>query len=229
MPKLALFRRRYLPVPTLPGALLILLALGLPLYFLFTHAAHFLALQKPVGGELLVIEGWLGKNELAAAYRTFDLQGYRFAIVSGGPITSDFNTGPANYAERAREYLLSVGFPQARLTAVPAPYSAQERTFLSAVTVREWLSEQGVVIDSLDVFSADIHARRSRDLYRLAFGEEVSVGVYAMEPEDFELDRWWESSDTAKAVLAELLGWVFVKCCFDPGERGSHAEMRGDG
>lgn len=222
-----LFRRRSLLVPTLPGILLIFLALGFPLYFLFQNAATFLAVNQPIGAEYLVIEGWLGKNELNQANRVFDEQNYQYAIVTGGPITDDFNTGPATYAERATTYLLSIGFPQDKLFEVPTPYSAQERTFFSAVMVRDWFTEQRLDIRSLDVFSGDVHSRRSRNLYQLAFGNQVNIGIYASKPNEFDLSRWWQSSDAAKAVASELIGWGLVKCCFKPGERGSHFEKWG--
>jgi hypothetical protein len=227
MSRFAIFRRRLVPVPTLPGLIVILLGLGFPLYYLFINVANFLAIDQPVGAEYLVIEGWLGKSELDQANRIFNTQGYKFAIVSGGPIIDGFNERTDNFADRAKGYLLSTGFPETKLVAVPAPYSAQERTFLSAVMVRDWLSSQGIVVDSLDVFSADVHSRRSRDLYRLAFGGDVSVGVYASTPSDFDLDRWWQTSDSAKAVASESLGWLAVKCCFDPGGKGSHFERWG--
>ena len=80
------------------------------------------------------------------------------------------------------------------------------------------------MVYSLDIFSGDVHSRRSRELYRLVFGEQVDIGVYAAKPNGFELNRWWQSSDGAKSVAAELLGWLMVKCCFNPGQPGSHDE-----
>jgi len=221
------FRRRSLVVPTLPGGLLLLGLSAAATGMLLFNAAAFLAIDEPVDGEYLVIEGWLGKGELRQAYRVFGAHGYRLAIVSGGPISDEFNTGPDNFAVRARQYLLSIGFPQQKLIAVPAPFSAQERTFLSAVMVRNWFLDNSLAVKSLDIFSADVHARRSRDLYRLAFGDDVEVGVYAAESNDFELNRWWRTSDAARSVGAELIGWLYVKCCFSTGEQGSHFEKWG--
>lgn len=220
----ALFRRHSLLLPTLPGVMLILAVLGISSYLVFLNVATFLAIDEPVGSEYLVIEGWLGKQELQQAYRIFDDRDYRLAIVSGGPITDEFNSGPPNFAERARSYLLSIGFPEEKLVAAPAPYAAQVRTFVSAVVVRDWFTDQNIVLESLDVFSGDVHSRRSRDMYRLVFGEKVEIGVYASRPDKFDLNRWWQSSDAAKSVAAELLGWLVVKCCFNPDQPGSNPE-----
>lgn len=214
-------------MPTIPGVLLLAALVGTAGYLLFQNAASFLAITRPVGADYLVIEGWLGKSELRQALGRFDQRGYRLAIVSGGPISDEFNRGASNYAARAHGFLVSIGFPRDRLVPVAAPYSAQDRTFLSAVMVREWLAAQDMRVNALDIFSADVHARRTRDSYRLAFGDGVEIGVYASTPEEFEIDRWWQSSDAAKAVAAELLGWVALKCCFDPGAPGSHLEKWG--
>jgi len=225
LPKL--FRRRSVILPTLPGMLLIIVLSALLIYLLLLNAASFLAVNEPIDGDYLVIEGWMNKRELNQAYRLFASHDYRLAIVSGGPITDEFETRWTSYAERARDYLLSTGFPAEKLVAVAAPYSAQDRTFLSAVMVRDWLFDNRTDIKSLDIVSAHVHTRRSRAMYRLAFGDGVEVGAYAVEPDEFELNRWWHSSDAAKSVANELIGLAVVKCCFRTGERGSHFEKWG--
>ena len=225
MKKLVLFRHRNILLPTLPGLIIILLILFILIYLLFINAANFLAIEQPVGSRHLIIEGWLGKSELEEARRVFEANAYELAIVSGGPIIDEFNRGPANYAERARAYLISSGFPENKLIAIPASHSAQDRTFLSAVMVRDWYTNQDIRVESLDIFTSSVHSRRSRDLFQLAFGAESRIGVYAATPEGYELDRWWKSSAAIKKIISELLGWMFVQCCFDPGKRGSHSEM----
>jgi hypothetical protein len=222
-----LFRRRSLVVPTVSGMLLILVVLGLSVYMIFQNLAVFLSVNQPVGADYLVIEGWLGKSDLEQAHKIFNNGDYKYAIVSGGPIDDDFNLGPPNYAERAGKYLATIGLPKQKIVLVPSPHSAQDRTFLSAVIVRDWFSNQLVNVKSLDVFSADVHSRRTRALYQLAFGDRVAIGIYASTPNEFDLSRWWQSSDAAKSVSAELLGWLKVKCCFKPGKQGSHFEKWG--
>ena len=213
-----LFRRRSLLLPTLPGVIFILGLLGLLAFLIFRNVATFLAVNKPVDAEYLVIEGWLGKYELKQAYKIFDAHDYKLVVVSGGPITDEFNSGPPSFAQRARDYLLSIGFPEEKLFAAPAPYSVRERTLVSAVTVKDWFTDRDINVESLDILSGDVHARRSRDLYRFVFGEQVDIGVYASTPEEFDLNRWWQSSDAAKSVVSELLGWLALKCCFSPGQ-----------
>ena len=98
---------------------------------------------------------------------------------------------------------------------------------LNGVVVRQWFERQGIAPSRLDIFTSGYHARRSRDLYRLALGEQVTIGVIASQPPNFDPARWWRTSDTGKVVAVEFAAWFLIKCCFNPGEPGSHLERWG--
>ena len=222
-----LFRRRSLMLPTLAGWLLILVTIGLVVGFVFRNMAVFLTVNEPLGAEHLVIDGWLNKEGLDQGLAYFETQNFSKLVVVGGPITDEFHGIDESYAERAAGYLLEQGLPQQRIAIVNVPYSAQDRTFLSAVMVREWFKQQGISLNRLDIFSSSVHTRRSRDLYRLAFGDQIEIGITASEPRDFTPAHWWKSNDNGKGVAVEFAGWFLVKCCFYPGAPGSHLEKWG--
>ena len=222
-----LFRRHTIWLPTWPFAILIAALLGLSISLTVKNLATFLAINEPVDADYLIIEGWMGMDELTQAYEIFTDKGYRYAIVSGGPISDPFNTGFSNYADRGSDYLKKIGFPADKLTAVASPYSAQDRTFLSAVLVRDWVIGQDNQVSKIDVFTSNVHARRSRLLFQLAFGNDINVGILASKPLDFELSSWWRSSSSAKSVAIETMGYIAAHCCFTPGKRGSHYEKWG--
>ena len=92
---------------------------------------------------------------------------------------------------------------------------------------REWFKQEGISLSRLDVFSSGVHTRRSRDLYQQAFGESVVIGIIAAQPRDFDPAHWWSTSGTGKGVAVEFANWVLTKCCFNPGEPGSHLEKWG--
>lgn len=222
-----LFRRRELWLPTLPSLLTILLVLGFLVLFLFRNMAVFMTVNEPVGADYLVIEGWIGKEELEQARAYFDANDFNKTIIVGGPISNDFHGIDTNYAERAAEYLRQQGIPLEKITIVASPYSAQDRTFLNAVMTREWFQQQDISLSRLDVFSSGVHTRRSRDLYRKAFGANVTIGIIAAKPRDFDPAHWWQTSGSGKGVAIEFASWLLVKCCFNPGEPGSHLERWG--
>jgi hypothetical protein len=223
--RISLLRRRPVLLPTFWGWLALLLVGGALAIYGARHLYGFLAPQQPVGGRLLVVEGWMEPAALEQAADAFRAGGYQLLATTGGPIEHWPGThGHATFAERAAEYLAAQGVPAAALSAVPAPASAQDRTFLSAVMVREWARRKGLALDRLDVYSYGAHARRSRLLYRLAFGPEVRIGVRAAEPSEYDPWRWWRSSIGARDVLDQAIGLLWVKCFFRPPAPGSHDE-----
>lgn len=222
-----LIRRHELWLPTLPGLFAILLVLGFLALSLFRNMAVFLTVNEPVEADYLVIEAWMNKEELEQARAYFDANDFSKAIVVGGPISNDFHGIDTSLAVRAAGYLQQQGMPPEKIAIVAAPASAQDRTFLNAVMTREWFQRQGISLSRLDVFSSGVHTRRSRDLYRHAFGENVMIGIIAAEPSNFDPAHWWQASDTGKGVAVEFASWLLVKCCFNPGDPGSHLERWG--
>jgi hypothetical protein len=188
----------------------------------------FLATTQPVGARLLVVEGWLPQPELDQALALVRAGGYERVVTTGGPIDNAFDRCVAdNYAERARAYLVQRGLAEGAVVAVQAPASAQDRSFLSAVMVREWAARAGLAPDALDVFSSGVHSRRSRAVYRLAFGPGVRVGIFAATPSRPDPERWWRTSAGVKEVPSEALAWLWTALFFHPGEPGTHDEKWG--
>ena len=220
-----LVQRRELWFPTLWGwgALLfigvaIVLLLGRNLY-------SFLAVNDPVRAQVLIVEGWMGPDELDQAIAAYRAGHYERIVTTGGPLYSWPRTH-ATYADRAADYLRQEGIPPSSVIAVHAPKSAQERTYLSAVMVREWARQTGLNLPAVDVFSVGTHARRSRLLYRLAFGSDLRVGVLAGTPSDYDPAAWWRTSVGARDVLDQAIGLLWVKLFFwpvnkNPAEAGS--------
>jgi hypothetical protein len=223
-----LFRRREVPVPTGLGcgvALLGVLACAAALVAALPGLHRFLAAQAPVGRGLLVVEGWVGPEAIAEAARVFRAGGYEAVVATGAPIESLWpGIVFESQAEVAADALRREGIPPERIFTVPSPASAQDRTFLSAVMVREFAAARGRPVDALDVFSQGPHARRSWRLYRLAFGPGVEIGVRAAPPPSYPPERWWRTTAGARSVLGEALGLAWVTCCFDPGPPGSRSE-----
>jgi hypothetical protein len=220
----AFIRRREIWLPTIWGWLALLL-IGAAMVVLVARSLHpFLAPTQPVGARILVVEGWMEPEGLDQAIVAFRSGRYERIVTTGGPISWPGLHGPSTFAERAAGYLKQHGLAEDAVTAVPVPNTAQDRTYLSAVMVREWAQRTGLALDALDVFSSGTHARRSRLLYRLAFGPSVNVGVYAARSSDYDADAWWRTSTGARDVLDQAIGLLWVKCFFRPPPPGSHEE-----
>ena len=211
-------------MPTLAGTLVLLALVAGAFALLLPHLGAFLAQTERAasqggGARLLVVEGWLDDDALDDAIAFARNGHYERVVTSGGPIEGWHELQPwRTSAERAAAYLRWRGIGGTPVTAVPAPELAQDRSYISAVVVRDWAKAQGLSPAALDVFTAGVHARRSRLVYRMAFGSAVEVGIVAAPPRRYRLDRWWQTSEGAKAVLDELVALAWTKCCFWPGE-----------
>ena len=189
-------------------------------YFLAPHSAHH--------SGLLVVEGWLSDEALHRAFTHFTNHKYDMVVTTGGPILGDCDEHK-NYAMRAQAVLIEAGIPADKIEAAPAPASAQDRTFLSGVMLREWLLKQTTPYEYADLYTGSVHARRSQYLYQLAVGSRIQIGSIPSPPEEFTLEGWWRNSAGAKTVLIEFIGWSHAQCCFFPGQTGSLNEKWGPG
>jgi hypothetical protein len=221
--RLALVRRRAVWLPTLWGWLLLVFLGAAALVPVGRGLYPFLAVNEPVGAPILVIEGWMDPAGLDQALVAFRKGGYQRAVTTGARI--DQWPGAlehATSAERAAEYLEAQGLRE--VSAVPSPASAQDRTFLSAVMVREWARRSGLQLRALDVFSQGAHARRSRLLYRLAFGPDVQIGVLAARQAPDLSQDWWRTATGAREILDQAIALAWTKLFFWPPRAGSHEE-----
>ena len=224
---LMLFRRREVILPTLWGWMFLLGLVAAFVILVARQLGGWLAVSQPVAGarggtaNLIVIEGWLGERELDAAAAYVRERGYSRVLTSGGPILSfsPFDSFAERAAHRLREKL-----PEVRVDAVPTPATKQDRSYASAVWVRDWAQQRSLPVDAIDVYSLGAHARRTRMIYRQAFGDASRIGIIAGTPVDTDIVHWWRTSEAAKQVLAESLSLVWTQCCFWPAPRGSHEE-----
>jgi hypothetical protein len=218
-----LFRRREVWLPTLWGWLLLLAIAVATIVALGLSARSLLALDAPArgpegrGARTLIVEGWLTDTELAQAVVAFKRGRYERVLTSGGPIEPWIDVGNwRNFALRSAAYLRSHGVTEVPVIAVQAPDTKKDRSYLNALMVREWAQREGVALTAVDVYSAGVHARRSRMVYRMALGDGVEVGAMAARPGDYDDERWWASSTGAKTTLNEVVSIAWTQCCFWP-------------
>jgi hypothetical protein len=212
---MGLLRKREVALPTWKGWLL-LIAIAFGLGRAFLACSHpFLAVNAPVGGEALVVEGWIPDYALREALYAFRSGRYRILITTGGPVPQGMAFSyHGNYARLAASGLTELGLPADSIAEAPSPAVDKDRTYAEGVAVMEWMKAHGRSFASVDVFSFSTHARRSRLLFSMALGPDVRVGVYA--PRDLQYDpaRWWRTSNGVRRVLDEWIAWLYAKLLF---------------
>lgn len=221
---ITLYRKTQIWLPTIWGWLLLLSSLLVLCMFGARIIYTFLAPNEPIGAHMLIVEGWLAPKELDQAIQAFKAGNYSRIVTTGGP-TEWPETRYGNYAVMAADYIAQHGVPRDAIVVVPAPPSAQERTFLSAVMLRESAHRLGITLDAIDLYSSGAHARRSRLLFQMALGPKVPVGVIAAKPDGYDPKAWWLTSKGVESMVFQSIGLVWVKCCFWPASPGTSQEF----
>ena len=63
---------------------------------------------------------------------------------------------------------------------VPSRINDRDRTCSAALALRNWFREHHAGVQSINVVTEDVHARRSRLLFQKAFGPGVNVGIISI-------------------------------------------------
>ncbi len=186
-----------------------------------TRLHGFLAVTEPVeGAEILVVEGWMADGALVEVMeKLVSNPRYRYVCTTGIMIERGFYLSDIkDYATLCARSLEKLGLDPNRLVVCPTPPVQRNRTYESALALRERLiamgalSESGKGLAGIDVVSVGTHARRTRLNYRDAFGDEIPVGIFSIDWLDYDARRWWTSSSGMKQVMTESISLVFEWC-----------------
>jgi uncharacterized SAM-binding protein YcdF (DUF218 family) len=207
--------------------LLVVTGLGLALGGVL-GAYPFLAITHPVNADMLVVEGWVHPYAIRVAMQEFKSHPYERVFTTGGPVVgkggyvNDFQTEASVGADLLRKE----GIPGGMLQMVPTRVIGRDRTYSSAIALRDWFREHNLQVRSLNIVTEGAHARRTRLLFERALGRDVKVGVIAVPSPDFDARHWWYYSEGLEDVVQEGLGYLYAKFFFYPRERGKTARTK---
>ncbi len=210
-----LLRRYELWLPSLRGLLVALCLLVGGLGLAVRNQCVFLSVNDRVGGDLLVLEGWVPDHVVRAAMDEFRSGGYRQLLVTGGGIDrgeslSEWKT----YAELGQASLIRLGFPREKISAVIGPQADRDRTFNCALQLREWFLRQGGIPPVIQVISTGPHCRRTRLMFEVGLGPKIRVGILAVPDPAYPQRRWWINSTGFREVIAESIAYVYARFIF---------------
>jgi uncharacterized SAM-binding protein YcdF (DUF218 family) len=185
---------------------------------IFEGVYPFLAITHRVNANILVVEGWIHEYAIRSAVKEFQTNHYQRVFTTGGPVEgtggyiNDFYTS----ASVGADLLKKCGLPDERLQMVPSRVMDRDRTYGSAVALRNWFRDHNMAVSSIDVITEDLHARRTRLLFQKALGDKVAVGVIAIPNQDYDSKHWWRYSEGLKNVLSETATYVYARLLFYP-------------
>ena len=200
------------------GWLAVLLLLILAGWYGILHLYPFLAVTQRENARVLVVEGWVPEYAIRDAVKEFRSGSYDRVFTTGGPVegtgryTNDYNTSASVGATRLR----ADGLPPDILQMVPCRVMKRNRTYESALALRDWMQEHHLRVSAINVLTEAVHARRSRLLFQEAFGPDVRVGIIAAANPDYDASRWYRYSEGVRDVIGETLAYVYAKFLFFP-------------
>jgi hypothetical protein len=138
-------------------------------------------------------------------------------VTSGGAMPapwlhSRFKTG----GEFAAANLAALGLDPKVIVPTAEPEHSRDRTYASALAIKEWLLGANVTVKAVNVYSIGAHARRSRLLFQKALGDEVRVGIISHPDSEFHPEYWWASMGGFTEVTGESLAYLYARFLFHP-------------
>ena len=202
------------------GRLILASALLLVSALVLNGVYPFLAVTHRVDANILVVEGWINEYAIRAAVKEFQDNRYQRIFTTGGPVAgtggyiNDFMTS----ASVGADLLKKSGLPDERLQVVPSRVMDRDRTYASAVALRNWFRAHDIAASGINVITEDLHARRTRLLFQKAFGRDVQIGIIAVANVDYPANRWWHYSQGLKDVVSEFAAYLYARLLFFPSE-----------
>jgi len=187
-------------------------------YLLCLNLYPFLAVTHRVNTNVLVVEGWIQRDAIRAAAAEFNRGSYGQIFTTGGPengsggYVNDYQTS----ASVGAESLKKLGIPDEVIQMVPSHVIGRDRTYSSAIALRECFRENNILVHGINVLTEDCHARRTQLLFKKALGKNVEVGIIAVSNPDCDPKHWWRSSEGVREVIGESIAYIYVRMFFYP-------------
>ncbi len=191
---------------------LLLLFLAFFLLFWITRNSlyDFLSPIQPIATKTLVIEGWLDDFAIEEAYILFLKNDYDYLITTGGPLEIGYlATHFITSAELAKATLIELGMDSTKIICVPRTHVLENRTFHSALALKDWIENNNSKIESFNLVSLGAHSKRSKLLFEKALPDK-EIGIIALRDQRFDPEKWWKSGKGARTVITETIGYFYV-------------------
>jgi uncharacterized SAM-binding protein YcdF (DUF218 family) len=178
----------------------------------------FLAVTQRVDCQYLVMEGWVHQFAANATAAEFRAGKYQRIYITGVPVegSSGYDSDSDTDAYVGAGLLRRAGISEEFLQRVPRRQIDRDRTYGSALALREWFLEHRLVVHGINVVTEDVHARRTRLLFQEALGPQVKVGIISVPDPEYNAKHWWRYSEGVRAILGETIAYIYARVFFHP-------------
>ncbi|MBC1218584.1 YdcF family protein [Nostoc sp. UCD121] len=212
-PKIKLIKRQEMWTLTAQGWAIAIALIAYLIFFAITHVHSFLAVTSPIkSAEVLVVEGWLPDYAIQQALTEFKNGSYDLVITTGGSIEKgNYLSEYKSFAEVSAATFEKLGLESEKVVAVPTPNVIKDRSYASAAEFYRWLSDSNLKLQSVNVFSLDVHTRRSWLLFRKILTPKIQVGAIAARTHDYDPNKWWVSSQGVRTIIDEGIAYIYAR------------------
>lgn len=197
----------------------------LVLVLVLLYRVHgFLAVNKPIGRGILIVESWIPQETLAAVPKLVREGKYTHILIVGSgnqghPEGSDVNVATRMLSRLGCDpnLLVAIQVPEQKTRRAvgitgfgsTSSYSISQRTYAGGLMVKQWIQATSAGTDAMDVFTVGVHARKSWILFQHAMGEGYEVGVISGPEPAYDSRRWLASKTGLYLVARNSVGYLY--------------------
>ena len=170
-----------------------------------TYSAYpFLALNQPVGGDFMVLEGWTIPHRVATEVAAEFKHGhYRKLLVLEDSYDGEYSD--------PTDRLVQHGIPRDVIENVIYPGVQRDRTYHAAIIASDWFHRNDPSVPCFDVVTVGPHARRSLMMFRKVFEKNAKIGVIALDDTFYDPKHWWHTSEGVRELQGEVIAYVYAQ------------------
>jgi hypothetical protein len=209
------FKKKQCLVPTTASWITILCFILFASCITLFSIHPFLAQNKRIQADALIVEGWLPDYALAMAAKEFSSHSYKCLFVTGGPLErGSFLLDYTSFAVAGSKSLIRLGVDSTKIVTLPSPWVKKDRTFAEAVAVLQWLNTTAPQYKTFNIYSFDCHARRTYMLYSKVLSKKYSCGILSCPDGEFDSTFWWTSSAGFRTTTGEIIAYLYARFLF---------------
>lgn len=169
----------------------------------------FLAVSKPTGHGILVVEAWIPSQALPQAAQLFQTGSYRYLVVVGSQVSTCEHS--PNYADLAANDLAKLVPAKNKIVKIAMPYQPSKHTFATANGFKQWFQVYDAATCCIDVYTVGVHARKSWITFQSVLGSNYQVGVIAGPETTYNPKYWLVSRRGLWIVARNLAGYIYTR------------------
>lgn len=160
---------------------------------IFSPVEKWLSVDNPVEAELLIVEAWVPDYFAGKVIREFKSNNYKKLLIID-------NKQFYNLILNKNRSLCNIEFTQVDTVVI-------SKTLSSAAVAIEWMFMHN--FSSANIFSMDLHSRRSLMSYKKLINEGIHVGIISAPSNEYK-GKWTILKETGKIIALSFIPKFYI-------------------